>query len=447
MEEAKPGETWADIYKRTSARMRFEGGRQHPQIEGDQNRAVFGGEFPDRGKTVPVRYVASDGLTAKIDAGSLLGVTCGSIYKKFDPQKEDQELPTIEIITATPTWSKGRVKGELKAGDLVVLEHYQHDTEPMQLFVRGDLDSDQPLAEKIKSAAGMLPGYDIAESQRKSDFVIQILRPRKKDGKYIYHSKNDSLPLSFADQPPECWILTPDELLYQEKLKIQMADAEKGLSLLCENLEKITRVKNLTRLASEPGEISPVQLDITIWGRDGTKDSQEAETNGRLWPEKIEVGGNFWYQERTVTAKELEQFDMKADRLLTFSVHNTSDKSYFIYLINITSGGQIIPFYPPKHQSSEYGKVGGKETRKIEEVTLWIDQTGHEYIRLIASLKPLDIYVLEQEGYRIRSRKRELNPLEELLSVKAGYFSRGKLMGPIATAEWATVQGAFNVIP
>ncbi|WP_207681187.1 caspase family protein [Desulfonema magnum] len=450
LEQARPDETWGNLYKRTCAKVRqYAGGRQHPQIEGEQKRLIFGGSFADRTAAIPIRYVSHDGLTAKIDAGSLLGVTRGSVYRKADIRTKNKEYPTIEITRTYPTWSQGRIRGTFKVGDLLLLEHYQHKADPMKIFVRADLKEDQLLADKIKKAVSTLPAYEITENQGKSDFVIQILRPEKDNhNQYVYSKENDSLPRSCADQNPECWILTPDEALYQEKLKISMADDDKGTKVLCDNLAKIARVKNLVSLSSAPGQISPVQLSITIWRKSepGNPVEKVQETSS-IWPERIEAGGILWQQERTVTAREPEQFDLKADRLLTFSIHNTSDKAFFIYLLNITSDGEIVPFYPTPYQNKEYAKVEANGIRKVEEVTLWIDQPGYEYIRLIATLEPIDIYVLEQKGYRKRSEERKLNPLEALLSTKAGHSLRGRNLGPISTAAWTTVLGAFRVTP
>jgi len=306
----------------------------------------------------------------------------------------------------------------------------------MKVFVRADLDKDQPLVDKITSRVAALPAYEITKEQKESDLVVQVLRPKKDgEGKHIYERKGDSLPQSFADEVPSCWVLTPDERLKQDKLKISMDDPDNGIKLVCENLTKIARVENLVTLSSAPGRKSFIQLHITIWS--------EAKPGGS--PERIEVEGRMWQKERTVTAKELEKHDLKVDQLLTFSIHNKSDRGYFIYLIDVTSDGKIIPFYPRPEHGNEYAYVKPGGTQNIEEVTLFIDQPGREYIRLIASLKPIDIYLLEQKGFSTRSAtKGKLNPLEALLCTKAG-LTRGSPGGPISTAEWTTVQCVFNV--
>jgi len=431
LQEAKPDETWGDVYKQTCARIEYNGGRQHPQFEGEQTRKVFKGEFAEPQKTIPVKGVSVDGQSARIQAGTLLNVTKGSVYRKYEPgAKETDKLPTIEITETASTWSKGKADGAFKAGDLVVLEKYQYDAEAMKVFVRADLPADNPLAEKIKKAVGEIPAYQISGEQKQSRFVIQILRPKKDEkGNEIYENPIDSFPKSFADQPPECRIADASERLYHETLKITMKDEEKGIKLLCENLEKIARIQGMMNLTASTGQECPVQLEITVWNPKVAN------------PNTDEIKEEEWEKQATVTAKEFEESEIKVGQMLTFAVHNQSDSDYYVYLIDMTDDGKIIPFYPALSQSSEAGKIGAGKSRKIESVTLLIDQPGKEYLRLIASREAIDIYLLEQKAFQTKGASKSL---EEFLCIKAGYM-RGKTGGGFAASAWATVQKVFKV--
>jgi len=313
------------------------------------------------------------------------------------------------------------------------LEKYQYTAEPMKVFVRADLPEDNQLAEKIKKAVRKIPAYQITGSQKESRFVLQILRPKKDEkGNEIYENPNDSFPESFADQPPECRIADSSERLYNEKLKISMKD-DAGIKILSENLEKIARTQGLISLTSFAGQECPVQLEITIWN---PKISN---------PDTDEIKEEEWEKQAMVTAKEFDETDLKVGQLLTFTGNNKSDNEYYIYLIDITDDGKIIPFYPAVTQSTEAGKTDAGKTRKIESVTLLMDQPGKEYIRLIASREPIDIYLLEQEGFITKGQtKGNWKQLEEFLCIKAGYM-KGKTGGGFASSAWGTVQGAFKV--
>ncbi|QTA81704.1 DUF4384 [Desulfonema limicola] len=433
LQDSHPGQTWKDLYNQTCARIRAASSYpQHPQIEGNRDQAVFGGQFKEHVNTIPVTYVSYDGKEAKIGAGTLTGVTKGSVFRKYDPDSDIKNLPSLEIIHTEANTSKGRTAGTLKVGDMMTLETYQHNTEPLKIMIRADSEKDKPLADKIRKAVTGLSAYEITANQNETAFVIQILRPKKKDGNYIYKSENDTLPQSFEDQPAECWVLNEHEHLYNEKLKISAQDPEKCIKLLCDNLSKIAKVKNLTALSAAPGQESFFDLNITIW-----HEAPQGITAGI-----IEVDGKRWQKEETVNAEELEEYNLKSGSLLTFSIYNKSERDYYVYLINITSDGDIIPFYPPPYQSPESAKVRAGYERRVEEVTLQVEKPK-EYVRLIASLEPIDIYILNQKGFENRSESR-LSPIEELLIIKAGH-TRGKVQGAIPAASWTTVQGTFNI--
>jgi len=436
LQEAQPGDTWNDIHRRAMAKVLERRTNQHPQIEGDRHQVVFGGHFQDRPKTATIIYVSHDGKEARIDEGSLLGVTAGSIYRKYDPEGDAAESSKLSITETDATESNGAVQGTFQVGDRVTLEHYRHDTAPMKVMVRADLEKDAPLVERIATAVGELPTYTITDDQKESDFVLYIVRPQQEDGDYVYARDNDSLPRSFPDQPPQCWIMTPEEQLYHEDLIIGMTDARQGARTIRHNLEKIARVRNLTTLTSAPGRKSPVVLNVTIW--------EEAPPGAAG---EIKVEGKQWRKKTAVTAEGLAEYDLEVGQLLTFSIQNVSDQSYFTYLIDITSDGEIIPFYPAPFQSKEHGKIAPGGVRNVEAVTLYMDEPCREYIRLIASMKPIDIYALEQKRYRKdqdRAQRSGMSALDLLLRSKAG-LTRSRLTGPIATAEWTTVQGAFQV--
>ena len=436
LQEAQPGQTWNDLYQQTCARISFACTYpQRPQIEGEKNQTVFGGEFQEKVRAIPITYVSHDGQNATIGAGSLVRVTKGSVYRKYNPDFQNPDSTTLEITLTEPTRSKGRVSGSLKVGDMMVLEHYQNISQPMKVLIRADLEKDIPMVEKLREAVNGLSSYEVTTDQKESQFVLQVLRPKKgTDGACIYKSENDNLPMSFDEQPSECWILNEHEQLYNPKLKISIKDREKSIEAICSNLRKIAKVKNLTTLFSAPGQESPIELNITIW-REASADQTEGI---------IKVEGKRWYNERTVTAKSFEEYDLKINSLLSFSVYNKSDKDYYVYLVDVTSDADIIPFYPTPLQNTASAIIRAGYERKIEDVTLLIDQPVREYIRLIATLEPIDIYVLGQKGFAQRSARAKLSPLEQLLTTKSG-CRRGKISAPMPAAAWSTVQGTFMV--
>ena len=438
---AGENDTWGDVFKRVSTLVEQSGHPQHPQAEGNLGRRLFAGDYPAKSKTVAVK--SARGTTVTIDAGSLVGVTVGSTYAKYGATPGQKDRPLLEIVRTAPTWSEAKATaGGFSGGDLVVLETYSAPSAPVKVFIRADLESDRLIAERIKAAVAKLPAFTVVDAQAPCDLILQILRPKKEGGSYLYPRISATLPASFPEERLECWVLTSDERLYQnqEKLKVPVAD-DAGIKLLLEDIDKLTRVKNLLSLSAAPGQEAAVELSVGILSRVAT-----ADLRGKA-ADYTDEDGTSWRKGETVPVGELDKAAIKVGQMLEFSVRNRSDQPYYVYLINFLPDGTIQPFYPLRDQSSEYGVVRPGASRLIDEVRLKLDKAGNEYLRMIVSLSPIDIYLLEQATYRGKGTKEGApNPLETLLAAKAGR-TRGGGQSIMSPSEWATVLGSYSVSP
>ena len=436
------------MFNQTSAKLHHFHRNQDPQIEGDRQRVVFDGDFPDTGKTVAVTSVSSDGKYANIDAGALVGVTVGSVYRKATPATEGITPPRIEITKVNPTFSSGKTTGAFKVGDLVVLEKYQAASRPRKVFVHADMAQDRELARRLATAVDKLRSFETVPDQSGSEFVLAILRPEKNAaGDYVYKQGHDTLPKSSAKVPPECWILLPSEALYQKDLKVSLASPERGISTVCEDLEKIVRVENLLGLRSGTGdEQSPVKLTIAVYDEGQKTADNEADA--------ICVSDNYgrercWTEEIKTFAADgtLQDGLLQAGRILVFTAENTGDKPYYVYLYNITSTGQINPVYPGIVDSREAFLLQPGQTKQAGAY-LEVDGKVDEYIRLIASENPINHHLLRQEEYLLRGTKGlpvAQSPLDALLMEEA-LITRGETVRPQAVTPdtWSTVQSGFK---
>ncbi|MDM8555825.1 caspase family protein [Desulfococcaceae bacterium HSG7] len=436
LEEARPGETWGDLHKRASARLHIERARQHPQLEGNHDRLVFGGIFKNHPHTMTVLHESSDGKTAIVDVGSLLGLTVGSVLRKYTPGSDTDNPTTLKITSTKPLRSTGQVAGALKVGDQMMVDSLQYNTDPLKVLIRADLAEDRGLKVALAAKVGQLPGFTIENDQTGSAFVLQILRPRRDaQNNYVFKNKHDSLPGSFPALPPECWILTPDEKLYPQELKIKLDNKDKGIRQIAENLNRIVRMQRILTLNTPPKQKKPIAMQITVW--------REAADNFKGETIEIESKCKKYRKVKTVAGDDNKTHPAQKGDLLTFNISNRSDQVYYLYLVNITSGGAVMPFFPKKLESIEQGRIGAEtvcEYTKFRHLTL---TEPVEYIRLIATHKPIDIYILEQEGFKRRAAMGALNPLERLLSARAGFIrSRSQT---VSAASWTTLLNSFSV--
>ncbi|MBK6958442.1 MAG: DUF4384 domain-containing protein [Nitrosomonas sp.] len=111
---------------------------------------------------------------------------------------------------------------------------------------------------------------------------------------------------------------------------------------------------------------------------------------------------------QSTDSTELQQMDrqkLTVGSKIGFSVENKSHEAYYVYLLNITARDGAFVAFPSKRESLEYALIKGKETRILEGVFNF-RTPGHEILKIILSLKPLDPRAFEFEG--TEERKREI---------------------------------------
>ena len=446
LQNASHGDSWENIKKSAEALILLHGNNeQHPHSEGDKSLLVFGGRIENPPQTIVVKEIAGRRVT--VSSGSLAGMTRGSVLRKYDPQQVNHASPTLKLAEVSPLQSTGEADGGFVVGDLLILDTFVYDKGAIRVFVRCDLAEDAALTEHVRDALTSLNAYQLAPSQLECDLVLQILRPKKDpDGKYVYADKNDRLPRSFPDAPAECWALTATEgditfFEGQDNLKIGLNDA--GLAALKENLVKLARVRNMATLPSVPGDRSPVQLLVDVYKlapnptapcSTDSKHFLELQKNAppRCWdfihslpPGKAE--------------KEIQRFSTPT--LLRFTLNNTGKQNYFTYLINITSKGEIKPFFPEDWQDKEEGLIHAGATRKVDVHLELVEP--REFVRLIASRVPLDLTQLSQDAYAA-TREAGASPLEAFLNARVGRTRSPTDSEQLPPVEWSTSQFFFE---
>jgi hypothetical protein len=137
LRQARPGDTWSDLFQRTRILVSNYFDQQHPQFQGDTDMPVFGIDINRSRPRVPINRIWNNGQEVRIEAGSLSGVYVGSMYRFYNPgEKNSSRLPLLEITKVTPFYSEARVKGtfQFEAGDLVIEESNAPPFEIMSVF-------------------------------------------------------------------------------------------------------------------------------------------------------------------------------------------------------------------------------------------------------------------------------------------------------------------------
>lgn len=135
LQKAQAGHTWQDVFKQTYAQVTAERGIvQRPQITGEYRQQVLGGDFTSQLPTIPITKV--NGNQVQIQAGLLMGVTKGSVYRLYKPKHSNpQDLPSLAITKVKAFASYAEAKGTFQIGDLVVEENHVYNFVPTKVYL------------------------------------------------------------------------------------------------------------------------------------------------------------------------------------------------------------------------------------------------------------------------------------------------------------------------
>lgn len=102
--------TWRDLFDEVAAAVTRDNGKQHPQLEGKMDLAIFGQEVFKPRLFLPVLSLEGDRIA--LDGGAAHGVHLGSVWSLQPPvsrQAGEGSLGTLRIERVGPTRSVGRL--------------------------------------------------------------------------------------------------------------------------------------------------------------------------------------------------------------------------------------------------------------------------------------------------------------------------------------------------
>ncbi len=447
LNQAQPGETWDDVFKRAYTLVTTQRGvYQRPQMEGRANWPVFGGDFMAPQPTVAVTKVDEATRTLTIAAGAVNGATVKSIYRLFQPADATPIEPpaTIELTDVRAFSSLGSIKhGSFKVGDFVVEAEHAYPFEPIKVAVEGDYatGADRDLVQRIENAVKTVKGFELVAGRSDADWVAYVFRPvSDAKGGYIKASTAQTLPSSSPDNAPEVWVISPEdkERLLHEKMRIPLKDPDQGIKTLTDNLSTFARVQELKQLAAKG---APPLVTVTAFRLVPAPSCEKdcvrlPDEQGDEQSYRKEPGGQ-------LTALSSESFESGV--ILGFAVKNEGKDPRYVYLLNIGPNAEVNVIFPAPYRAREHARIEPGESRDLsQEAALLLNTQGTEMVKLLATSEPIDARLFELAGYREVSAQRggTLNPLERLLTT--AMYTRGEVMLS-APKSWGTIQAEFPV--
>ncbi|MCP4217581.1 MAG: caspase family protein [bacterium] len=354
LQNALPGETWSDLFKRTQAKVADSCSLQEPQFHGNtelpvclitdspysrQLRQSKKSPRPERTKhstlqkipassfshttskrppRIAIGRVWNNGKIVRLEAGTLSGVSKGDRFRLYQPgpmtcrhiRKTSKGVPFIKIRRVTSFYSEGTAFGNLKVGDLVIRENSPAHPSIYNQWCR------------------LLSG------------------------------------------------ITP------------------AMEYMKENLCRLSRFNRLKTLP--PGRRIAVDLSVSLWlPLTDESSSVFATENRREIITLKDIPGGFIKSRDLGTAEEMV---LPQGGFLDFKIKNSGKTDYYVYLLIAMDNGIVKLFFPkPGHRAQTALLPAGKE---IEPHDVLMSATpGREMVTLLVGETPIDISNWRQDAF------------------------------------------------
>jgi hypothetical protein len=166
-----------------------------------------------------------------------------------------------------------------------------------------------------------------------------------------------------------------------------------GLKVFTQNLQIVQRMHGLFALSRSLGGTVITQLSFY---RAGVKFGQGTPSQEK----HVLVEGKIWYLDREEPVEGFMTVTDAAEQAVILRATNTGTAGAYVYGLNITKNGKIIPFAPASGQDSQTGAgfVASGSTVEFGADTLILEEES-EGILVLKSDKQLDLSELASPGF------------------------------------------------
>ena len=366
---AGSGSTYRDVFEPARLGVNTAYQDQHPQIEGMQDREIFGIRDIEPLRFIPITSIDGDRVT--LNGGAAHGLFVNSLWAAYlqgtKQTRDNSPLAEIEITRVGPLTSEGVVRGG--TGKLSVGARCVESAPSAARFVLsvnlGDMDEAAGTSLKERMAQSSL--LTVVDTPSAADMRVQVLTPDEAASLSGHDQR-----LARIDGP--CWAVVDRAGKLATPIS---AVGEAGASdRMVSNLEAIARFRNALGL-DNPGSALDVDFNIYRVGPEGNLEDAN--------------GGAFTFEEGDC---------------LAFEIVNREDTNIFVSVLDFGLTGRISLLYPPNRAGE---MIAAGQTLKIgvgkHRLTLGVPeelhaQQGTETLKAFISTDEADFRWLQQGGVR-----------------------------------------------
>lgn len=437
LKEAPPGTTYRTLFERVRDLVTARNPRQHPQIEGRQDRLLF-----DTREVEPLRYVTvtgRNGNACTLGAGAAHGLTIGSRWSIY-PQGTQSlagndtvpSLGTVEIAAVRAVSSEAVIRHEsaphrIQASSYAVEDaHHFGDMRLAIAIVAPHAAAGALALRKVLTTSRLLhllPGAGPETVTEIADYCIYLLAPRPHAGEH------DPAPMLGAIDRATVVVVDRNGRLAMPPHPLD----QPGLpALLCDNLEKLARYRFTLALTNpKPAHLLRQQVELHL---------------------KRQLDDGSWVRLASNATDGVPSF--LVDDCIAFEIVNRHSSPVYVSVLDFGLTGSISLLHPPNRPSERVepgvSLVVGERTE--DAISLWIpDEFPHDHgletFKLFASTEPADFSWIQQGSVRAAEAWQEgtRSPLQQLFELAySGAATRGARPPAVpATDEWTSRERTF----
>jgi hypothetical protein len=433
--QAKSDDTWQTVYARTKALMANQPRiKQEPQLAGNGNRTVFGGQFTAFQPGVTVTKVDPNTHNVTLAAGTINGVTQDSTYKLL-LDGNGKTCLTVSHADVFESVADYTSLCKPTVGSQVAEVSHRYTLTPIRLHLKADYpnDKDKVLLNRLRQSLNTLNGFTLVDDNTRADWVVYLVRPENKG------DTAQQLPTSHPERPPQAWVVDQQGQLIHERLKTDLADPSAGITKLIYNLKHYARIQEFNALTGSLP--APIELISTLYHPVASR-----QPTDNCLPKPIN-GKSYCTTDKPVPLAQLTVNPPRLNDLITYQVRNTGNEAVFVYVLNVTPEGGIDNVFPRDNDSQDSARItpaadtDQQALKNLGKFTLF-DSQGETTLKVITANQAIDFNLFALDNLKGEESFSADTPLERFL---IGNLESRNSSGDLGVGDWGTEQVAFGV--
>lgn len=445
LRRAGPGTTYRDVFERAAANVNGLYGKQHPQLEGEADREVFGVRDIEQAPFVPV--AGKRGSRIQLEAGAAHGMTVGSRYEVYpagakEPDGEPLGRITIKRVgglTSSATIDDETEPGAIAAGTRAFESEHAFGEMRYRVQIHAADRFDENVGRLREEIRENYPLLKVVPSSQSADARVYLLPARTAT------RRQDPVPQLRVVRAPS-WVVVGADGRVAAPLK---------------------RVRDHAQVARNLHTLARFRMGLELDNPD-----RRSKLRGKFGLDLLRLNAEGeWVEARPERARGHVVYE-EGDAI-AFRVTSRTSKPAFVNLLDFGLDGEVSRVFPAEGASPELRPNGFFDIltdRSRFEVSVELPSSfpfvddpegdaveGLEAIKLFVTSRPADFGFLEQGAMRgggetpssieepAGSRAAASSPLAVLFDTAFNGTRSGSRSQSIGAEDWATVTRTFVV--